>query len=78
MMGTMDNLTFEEAFQALERVVHELERGTATLDEALKLYAEGTRLAGYCERVLAAAQLEVRQLQQHADGELVEVPFDFE
>lgn len=73
-----ENLTFEEAFQDLERVVQHLERGTATLDEALALYARGTQLAAHCKQLLESAQLRVRHLQQNGDGGWDEIPFPVE
>lgn len=73
-----DNLTFEEAFQRLEQVVQQLERGTTTLDEALALYGQGTQLAAHCKQLLDAAQLRVRQLQENGDGGWDEVPLPTE
>lgn len=72
------DLSFEEAFKALEQVVQDLERGATTLDEALGLYARGVELANHCEQLLATAQLQVRQLQQNGDGDFVETPFSLE
>ncbi|MCZ7567958.1 MAG: exodeoxyribonuclease VII small subunit [Ardenticatenaceae bacterium] len=73
-----ENSTFEEAFQDLEQVVQHLERGTATLDEALTLYAQGTQLAAHCKQLLESAQLRVQQLQENGDGRWDEIPFPIE
>ena len=43
----MENKTmnFEQARSRLEEIVRSLENGSATLDESLKLYEEGTKIA---------------------------------
>lgn len=70
-----ETMTFEQAFQELEQVVQQLERGTPNLDEALRLYEQGTRLASRCEQLLEGASLRVRQLQEQDDGSLTELDF---
>jgi exodeoxyribonuclease VII small subunit len=72
----MDELTFEEAYIELERVVARLEEGATTLDEALQLYERGTVLSQYCGTVLEQAELRVHQLRDREDGGLDEVPFE--
>ena len=51
--------TFEEQLGALEATVQRLEQEDLSLDEMLKLYAEGVELARSCRERLdaAAAQL---------------------
>jgi exodeoxyribonuclease VII small subunit len=57
-----DEPTFEQAIARLEEIVAELDRGDLALEEALKLFQEGTALRGACERKLAEAEATVEQL----------------
>lgn len=72
----MSEMSFEEAFQALEEAVQRLEAGNLTLEESLALFEQGTQLAAYCSRLLDAAELRVRQVTPSLDGEYEEAPLD--
>ena len=61
-------LSFEDALKRLEEIVHKLESGEASLDEAIALYGEGDRLKQQCEARLAAAQARIEQIQFGRDG----------
>lgn len=63
-----ENLTFEEAFSALEAVINALEKEQQPLEEILALYGRGQALARRCASLLDQAELRVRQLQ--GDGSL--------
>lgn len=65
------DLTFEEALQALEETVTDLEAGDFTLEESLALFERGQKLAAFCNEQLENASLKVEQLT--AGGELVEM-----
>ena len=55
--------TFEAAYQQLEDTVQALESGGLSLDQATKLYEEGTKLAKACNELLNAAELRISRLQ---------------
>ncbi|HMG47783.1 MAG TPA: exodeoxyribonuclease VII small subunit [Allosphingosinicella sp.] len=61
-------LSFEAALKRLEEIVHKLESGEASLDEAIALYGEGDRLKQQCEARLAAAQARIEKIQFGRDG----------
>ena len=61
-------LAFEAALKRLEEIVHKLESGEASLDEAIDLYNEGDRLKQQCEARLKAAQARIEQIQIGRDG----------
>jgi exodeoxyribonuclease VII small subunit len=50
------SLSYEQAREELVRVVAELERGSATLEEALSLWERGEALAARCEEWLVGAR----------------------
>jgi len=49
-------MAFEKAMQELERIVGELEKGSVSLDESVRLYALGKALQERCEKLLADAE----------------------
>jgi len=61
-------LSFEDALKRLEEIVHKLESGEASLDQAIDLYNEGDRLKQQCEARLKAAQAKIEQIQIGRDG----------
>ena len=69
-------LTFEQALKRPEEIVNQMEQGRATLDDSLKLFEEGTRLAAICGMQLDEAELKVTRLMKGPDGNPVEVAFD--
>ena len=55
--------TFEAAYQELEKTVQALESDGLSLDQATKLYEEGTRLAKADNELLSVAELRITRLQ---------------
>ena len=71
----MNEPTFEEALGQLEAVVTRLEGGDIPLEEALRAFEDGVRLARICAGRLEDAELRVRLLTRAPDGAEIEVPF---
>jgi exodeoxyribonuclease VII small subunit len=63
----VDELTYEEAFAELEKIVAELEGEQRSLDESVSLYERGQALVKRCAKLLEKAELKVRKL---SGGEL--------
>ncbi|MGC1374756.1 MAG: exodeoxyribonuclease VII small subunit [Anaerolineales bacterium] len=57
-----EDLTYEEAFAALESIVEALESEQHPLNEAIALYERGQALSKHCAVLLEKAELKVRQL----------------
>ena len=68
--------TFEQAMSRLEEIVTRLERGECDLDESMKLFEEGAKLAHSCNDMLDKAEQKVMLLLNAQTGE--EVPFEGE
>ena len=51
-----EDLTYEQARDALGEVVRALEAGGTTLEESLALWERGEKLAATCQRLLDGAQ----------------------
>lgn len=68
--------SFEQAMSRLEEIVTSLERGECDLDESLKLFEEGAKLARACNDMLDKAEQKVTLLLNQQTGE--EIPFESE
>jgi exodeoxyribonuclease VII small subunit len=73
----MAKKNFEESLAKLEKITAELESGELSLEESLKRFDEGVKLAELCNRKLDEAQSKVNLLLKKGD-ELHEVPFSEE
>ena len=70
--------TFEASMERLEAIVRQLEQGNVPLEEALKLFQEGTELVRSCQKLLDDAQLQVKKIMTAPDGSPVEEDFQDE
>lgn len=68
-MAVKDN--FEEALSRLEEIVRELEKGEIGIEEALKLFEEGTGLSKLCAKKLSNVEKRVEILKKGEKNEEV-------
>ena len=61
--------TFEESTTELEGIVSQLEIGEITLDDSLKLFEQGIKLAKNCRKKLDDAEKKVKILTIGENGE---------
>ena len=71
----MKKKSFENELAKLEKITRELEEGDLSLEESLKHFDEGVKLAEYCNRKLSDAQSKVEILLKKGDS-LEPVAFD--
>jgi exodeoxyribonuclease VII small subunit len=69
---------FEEALQKLEAIVAKMEEGDLPLEEALKAFEEGVRLARVCTGKLDEAERKVEKLIRDQAGKIQTTPFSEE
>ena len=62
------SMSFEASVARLDEIVKQMEQGNVPLEEALKLFQEGTGLVKSCSKLLDEAELTVVQLMKGADG----------
>ena len=72
-MAESDNIdiqamTFEQALEALEKIVDDLERGDVPLDISIKIYERGEALKAHCDRLLKAAEDKVEKIRLSREG----------
>ncbi len=60
--------TFEAAQRELEQIVERLERGDATLDEAIALWQRGEELYRFCRGKLDAAEGRIEELAKRVEA----------
>jgi exodeoxyribonuclease VII small subunit len=66
----LEPVSFEAAFDELQRVVEQLEDGGVDLETALQLFNQGSQLASTCETLLDNAQLQVTRLTPESASDL--------
>ena len=67
--------SFEESMARLEQIVRAMEKGDVPLDEALKLFQEGTELVRDCGKLLDDAELQIKKIATATDGTPLEEEF---
>ena len=60
--SSAEALPFEKALEGLQLIVKKLESGELTLEQALKNFEEGVRIARSCQQFLQQAEKRVEQL----------------
>ena len=71
----MKKKSFEEALAKLEQITKKLEEGDLSLEDSLKYFDEGVKLAELCNTKLNEAQKKIEILLKKNDG-LEPTPFD--
>lgn len=61
-------MSFEQALDALEKIVEDLERGDVPLDQSIRIYERGEALKAHCETLLKAAEDKVEKIRLSRDG----------
>jgi exodeoxyribonuclease VII small subunit len=66
---------FEQSIKKLEIIVAQMERGDVSLEDSVKLFEEGTKLAEQCKQQLAEAEGKVEILIKQRNGTMKREPF---
>jgi exodeoxyribonuclease VII small subunit len=61
---------FEEALEALEKVVEKLESGDLSLEDSLQAFEEGVGLVKYCNEKLVEVEKKIELLVKDKEGKL--------
>jgi exodeoxyribonuclease VII small subunit len=64
MSASPETITFEKSLENLQLIVRKLESGELSLEDALKSFEEGVRLARQCQTYLGDAEKRVEILTQ--------------
>lgn len=67
---------FEQSLKKLESIVAQMERGDVSLEDSVKLFEEGSKLADQCKQQLAEAEGKVEILIRQRNGSMKREPFE--
>ncbi|HJM14892.1 MAG TPA: exodeoxyribonuclease VII small subunit [SAR86 cluster bacterium] len=73
MANKKTDINFEKALEELEGIVEKLESGDLSLENSLKSFEKGIKLARQCQEQLSKAELQVQKLIEE-NGELKTAP----
>lgn len=71
----MEEKNFEKSMQDLENIVTELEKGELNLDESVKKFEDGMKIAKQCNNILENAEKKITILLEN-NGNLEEKSFE--
>jgi len=70
-------ISFEQAIKRLEEIVAKMEEESLPLDESVKLYEEGAKMAEICRKEVERAETAVKTLRRGTEGiEVVDDEFE--
>ena len=58
----IDDLTYEDAFERLQKITELLENGKVSLDDSIKYYEQGILLKNFCEKKLKDAEMKIKNV----------------
>lgn len=61
-------ITLEQALEKLEKITEIMQSGDISVDEALKLFEEGTQLVALCREKLDKAEFKISELSGKTGG----------
>lgn len=61
-------MSYEEASKKLQNIIEQVESGTLSLDESIKLFEEGSKLIQFCYKTLDGAKGKLTEIKATLDG----------
>lgn len=65
-------ISFEESLLRLKEIVEALEKGNTSLEESMKLFEEGSKLAASCYETLKKAEQKVTEISSSTEATMEE------
>lgn len=62
------SLPFEKALAELEAIVGQLEKGSVSLEDSIRIYERGEALKRHCEALLRRAEMRIEKITLDAEG----------
>ena len=69
-------LSFEQALEALQKIVNKMEQGESALDQAITDYERGALLKRHCENKLREAKQQIDKISLGPGGAVSSEPFE--
>jgi len=73
-----EKIKFEKALERLEEIVTRLEDGDLELENSLKMFEEGIKMAKICQSRLSSAEKKIEKLVKDNMGDISTEPIDEE
>ncbi|MCL1904938.1 MAG: exodeoxyribonuclease VII small subunit [Methanomassiliicoccaceae archaeon] len=64
----VEEMTFEEGLNELERLVDMLENGGLDLDKSLDIYENAVKLRDHCRAILEKSERRVQKIMETSEG----------
>ena len=64
----LDDLTYEDAFNRLQKITELLENGNVSLDDSIKYYEQGILLKNFCEKKLKNAEMNIKNVLDKSEN----------
>ena len=61
-------MTFEDSVKRIDEITELLENSQTSLDDAIKLFEEGSRIAAECSQILKNAELSVKKFAKESEN----------
>ena len=69
----IEELTLEQALEALEKAVEKLEDEETSLDKSIENFEQGVRLVIHCKKLLEGYEKRITILKKNSHGDIEEV-----
>ncbi len=66
-MGTKQELSMQETFEALDEIVKQLESGDSSLEDAFMMYQKGMELLKECSKKIDTVEKKMLILNENGD-----------
>ena len=63
----IEKLSYEEAFEKLQKIVELLENSEVPLDDSIKYYEQGINLKNHCEKKLKNAEMKIKTVLDNSN-----------
>ena len=69
MKKKIEEMSFEEAYEKLNKILEEFESGKVSLETSINLYEEGMLLKNHCEKKLQNAEMKIKKVIKNNKSE---------
>ena len=69
MKKKIEEMSFEEAYVKLNKILEEFESGKVSLETSINLYEEGMLLKNHCEKKLQNAEMKIKKVIKNNKSE---------
>ena len=64
-ISDIEKMSFEEAFDHLNKIIDFIENSEISLDDSIKIYETGIQLKKHCEKKLKDAEIQIKKVVEN-------------